>query len=276
MRRLLASLMAVVLFGSWASAQTEVKYRWQTGQVLTYRVDHVTDASDVVADSRSDTKSVLRVTKRWQVIGVDTAGVATLQLSLTSMSQERTTPSGEVIRFDSADPDKSTPQLREAMSRFLNTPLATIRVDATGRVVEVKESKSDASSYENELPFLVLLPVGGMKPGAGWERAFKITLAPPLGTGEKYEAVQKYTCKAVTDTAATVQFTTDLVTAPKAPADAVPLWQMMPQGEVVIDVKNGRLHSARLTITKDLANHQGENSSCKFSSTLTVQYLGDR
>lgn len=278
MGRLLASLVAVVLAGSWAVAQTptEAKHRWQTGQVLTYRVEHVTDAVDAVADSKSETKSVLKVTKRWQVTAVDAAGVATLQLTLTAMQQERTTPSGEVIRFDSADPDKSTPQLREVLGRYLNTPLATIRVDAAGRVVEVKESKSDACSYENELPFLVVLPATAIKEGVRWERAYKITLAPPLGTGEKYDAVQKVGCKSVVEGLATLTLSTELTAAPKAPADMIPLWQMMPQGEVVFDLKNGRLHAARLTIARELANHQGENSHCKFNSTLTVQYAGDR
>src|SRR5262249_23618809 len=148
---------------------------------------HATDATDIVGDSKSETKSVLKVTKRWQVLSVDAAGVATIQLSLVSMFQERTTPAGEVLRYDSANPDKSTPQLKEDMARFLNTPLATIRVDSLGRVVEVKESKSDASSYENELPFVVLLPKEGVKAGQSWERGYQITLAPPLGTGEKHD-----------------------------------------------------------------------------------------
>ncbi|MFO0845214.1 MAG: hypothetical protein U0797_22995 [Gemmataceae bacterium] len=277
MRRILASLVGLTVVSSLASAQAPVpvRLRWAPGQVLLYRVEHVTEANDLSAEAKNETKSVLRATRRWQVLHVDAAGVATLQMSIVAMYQERTTP-GDVVKFDSANPQASTPQLREAMSKFLDTPLATIRVDPFGRVVEVKESKSAPVSYENELPFLVLLPAAGMKPNDAWQRDYKITLPPPLGTGEKTDAVQKYVCKGINTDAATVAVTTDFKEAPKAALDAVPLWQLMPEGEVVFDVKNGRLHSAKLTISKELKNHQGENSSMTYKSTLTVTYAGDR
>jgi hypothetical protein len=276
MRLWLTSLVSLVVLTSLAHAQPLLTLRWTKGQVLLYRLEHTTEATDIVSDSKSETKSILKVVKRWQVTDVDATGIATLQLSLASMYQERTTPSGEVLKYDSANPDKSTPQLKDAMVKYLNTPLATVRVDAFGKVVEVKEAKSDASSFENELPFLVLLPTAGLKANATWERPYKITLSPPLGTGEKYDAVQKYTCKTLTAEAAVVSMTTELKTAPKAAADAIPLWQMMPEGEVVFDVKNGRLYSAKLEIKKELKNHQGENSSCTFKSSLTIQYAGEK
>jgi hypothetical protein len=270
MRRMLASLVGLVVLGALAPAQAPVpaRLRWAAGQVLLYRVENVTEAAEAVADSKSDTKSVLKVTKRWRVASVDAAGTATLQLSLASMFQERTAPSGDVLRYDSDNPDKSTPELKAALSRYLNTPLATIRVDAFGRVVEVREAKSDAASFENELPFVLMLPAAGLRPNDGWERAYKITLPPPLGTGEKYDAIQKYRCKALTADAATVAVTTELKAPPKSAADAIPLWQMMPEGEIVYDVKNGRMHSAKLTIRKELKDHQGPNSSSRFTSTL--------
>jgi hypothetical protein len=276
-RRSWASLLAVLLVTTWASAQAPaVKLRWHPGQVLHYRVETISQTTDALGDSRSETKILLKVTKRWQVTAVDAAGVATLQLSLTAMTQERTTPSGDVLIFDSANPARTTPQLKEALGKYLNTPLATLRVDGAGRVVEVKGSMTHASGYENELPFVGVLPVTGPAAGQAWERPYKITLAPPLGTGEKYDALQRFACKAATAEHVTATFTTELKSAPKAAADAIPLWQFLPTGEVVWDVKNGRLHSAKLTIDKELKGHQGEGSHTRFQSTTTVLYLGSR
>src|SRR5262245_10291174 len=106
MRRVLASLIAVVVLAPLASAQGS-KLRWTAGQVLHYRVEMSTVALDQVADNKSETKSVVKVTKRWQVKDVDNSGTATLLLSLTTMYHQRTTPSGDVITYDSANPDKS-------------------------------------------------------------------------------------------------------------------------------------------------------------------------
>jgi hypothetical protein len=274
-RRSLTTLLVVLVAASWASAQSAGRFQWKTGQVLTYTVEHSTCALDKMGESRSETKSLLKVTKRWQVLSVDASGVATVQMALTAMFQERTTPDGDVLRFDSANLDKSTPELKP-MAAFLNKPLATLRVDSYGRVVEVKESKTDPSTWENELPFLAVLP--GVVPvvGQSWERSYKITLAPPLGTGEKHDAVQRYTCKAVAGNLATVTLVTELKSPPKVPADGVPLWQVTPHGEVVFDLKAGRLHSARLTIDRELKDHLGEGSHTKFQSTLTVTWAGDR
>jgi hypothetical protein len=274
----MALSLAVLVMTSWPSAQAQTssgKFHWQAGQVLLYRVEHTTQAFDQREDSKSDTKSSLKVTKRWQVLAVDASGTATLQLSLTAMAQEVTTPSGDVLRFDSAHPDKSTPQMK-GMAGFLNKPLATIRIDALGRVVQVKDSKSDASNYENELPFLAVLPGALPKAGQSWDRAYKITLAPPLGTGEKYDAVQHVTCKGVTGRLATLSVSTDLKEQPRAAADAIPLWQMLPRGEVVFDLEAGRLQSARLTIDKELKGHQGEGSHTRFQSVLVMTYAGDK
>ena len=273
MRRILATLVACCLVGSWASAQsaTPAKMAWQVGQVYSYKVEHTTQATDSVGDSRSETKSVMRVVRNWKCSAVDTAGVATLEMSLSSMYQERTTPTGDTLLFDSENLDKSTPALKDVMKKFLNTPLAVLRIDPTGKVVEVKSSTTHASSYENELPFLVLLPVGGLEVGKGWDRAFDITLAPPVGTGEKYAAVQSFACKSIEGGKAKLSLSTALKAMPKAPADAIPLWQMMPEGEVVFDLEAGRLHSAKLGISKELKGHQGEGSACKFTSTLVIE-----
>jgi hypothetical protein len=271
-RGTMVPVLVLSVLGMPVQAQTRGPLRWQAGQALVYQVEHTTKAFDKREEVTSETKSTLKVLKRWQVLAVDAAGVATLQLSLTAMIQEVTTPSGDVLRFDSANPEKGTPQLK-GMANFLNKPLATIRVDSYGRVVEVKESKSDASSFEHELPFLCSLPAG-VKAGQTWDRTYKITLAPPLGTGEKYDAVQRFTCKSVTGNLATVVLSTELKAQPKVAADAIPLWQMLPQGEVVFDLAAGRLQSAKLAIEKELKNHQGEGSHTKFSSVLTITWVG--
>lgn len=272
MRRVLASLLAVVVLVPLARAQAP-QLKWVAGQTLLYKAEVSTVAFDQVGDNKSETKSLVRATKRWTVKDVDRTGTATLTLSLASMYQQRTTPSGDVLVYDSAAPDKSDPHMKKALEGYLDTPLATLRIAPSGRVVEVKESRSPAHGFENELPFLAVLPAAELRAGAQWQRDYKITLGPPLGTGEKYDAVHKYACKAATAEAATVSLTTELKAAPKAQADAVPLWQFLPSGELTYDLKNGRLHSARLTVVRELKGHQGEGSVCRFSNDLTVTYV---
>lgn len=259
-----------------ASARAEPEpwlFRWQKGQALTYQVAQATTAVETAGGSKTETTTKLRHVKVWQVLDVDAAGTGTLQMSLKSLRFEMTTPRGD-IAFDSSDPSKSDPQIREQMLRYVGLPLAVLRVDPYGRVVEVKESRhGPASRYEAEPPFALVLPAGSPQPGQSWERAYQITLEPPQGTGEKFAAAQRYVCKAVQGTTATVTLATTLKQPPEAAADQLPLLQLLPEGELEFDVPAGRLRGATLKIEKDLTGHQGEGSSYRFRSTYTERLL---
>ncbi len=266
---------------AWAAhngnAQDTWRFHWQAGQVLTYRVEQQTQAVEVTGEGKSETKTKLTLTKRWQVQAVDASGVATLQHSLVALRMETSTPGGDTLLFDSAALDKSDARLREQMGKFVGVPLATLRINALGKVVEVKESKfGPASRFESEPPFVVVLPEAVVKPGQTWERAYQITQEPPQGTGEKYDAAQTCTCTKVEGAGLYVTLSTAMKTQPMGLADRVPLLQMQPEGSVVFDLGNGRLHAAKLTVQKELKGHAGEGSSYTFQSTYTEQYVPER
>jgi hypothetical protein len=158
----------------------------------------------------------------------------------------------------------------------VGTPVAVLRIDAQGRVVEVKSCNfGKPTQYERELPFVLALPGGVPQVGQTWQRPFSVTLDPPEGTGEKYDAIQTYTMKKVEGAAATVAFTTAFKSLPKAAADQMPLLQFQPAGEVVFDTQAGRVQSVRLEVSNELKDHQGEGSSYSFKRTYTEQLVGN-
>jgi len=279
MLRTLISVMLIVLgLASVACAQSPGwHFHWEKGQVLTYRVEHVSSATEVADGKTNGFSSKLTLTKRWQVTDVDAAGVATLAMSLTAMRHEVTPPDGKTLLFDSADPNHSDADLTKELSKYVGSVLAVLRVDSYGQLVEVKESKhGPASKFESDLPFKLVVPAADVKEGNAWERKYKITLEPPQGTGEKYDAKQTYTCKAIKNGEATVAFTTTVVNPPASLADQRPLLPMQTEGEVVFDVKAGLMKSARVRIERELKGHQGEGSSYRLRSNYTEEYVGER
>jgi hypothetical protein len=267
--------LSVVLVASFTQARGEGWLHWQPGQVLVYRAEHDIQANEVVGVEKIANKSRLSVTKRWEVASVDSAGIATIQLTLLRLRSEFTRPDGEVVIFDSADP--KTTETKDQLSRYVGPVLAVLRIDAWGKVVEVRESKFGAASrFESELPFVAVLPTGELKTGTAWERTYQITLEPPQGTGEKYAAMQRYRCNGVAGSLVTLALTTELKSAPEAAGDRVPLAQSLPAGEVVFDMRAGRLHSATLKVDQEIKGHQGEGSSYHFQSNYTEQYVGER
>jgi hypothetical protein len=267
----LTILLGLALVGPAAAQGPAWRFRWQPGQVLPYRVEQTTTVTEVVGGKKVEMTAKVSVLKHWQVLDVDAQGVATLKLTLAAMRNEQKRPDGSVLLYDSSAPDKSTPELREQMAKYVGQPLAVLRVDGQGQVVEVKQS--EANRFESDLPFLVTLPAAAPAVGGSWERVFKVTLDPSQGSGQ-YEAVQKYVYVKADASAAVIALTTQFRTQPELVQEQAPLLQKQPAGEVVFDVRAGRLHSARLQIDKMLTNHQGEGSSYRFVSSYTEQYAG--
>lgn len=279
MRSIWLAALVVVMGGSSTSLAQSAPgpFHWRQGDVLIYRAEHLTSAAETVGTTKSETKTALKMTKHWQVLAVDAEGVATLRLSLLALSLETTTPRGEVIRFDSDDAGKSDPHLKEQLGGLIGQPLALVRVAPTGRVVEVKESKhGPASRFESEPPFVLTFATPELAAGQSWERKYAVTLEPPQGTGEKFDAVQSYTCKAVKENEAVIHLQSTLEKLPESPLDRIPLLQMQPAGEITFDLSAGRLKRAELHIQQELTGHQGEGSSYQFRSTYSEEYVGSR
>jgi hypothetical protein len=250
-----------------AAAQEPWQFRWHKGQVLTYQSEHKTHVEEVVEGAKTVSASKLNVVKRWQVADVDAQGGATLHLTLVALRNEQTRPSGEVLLFDSADPDKSTPALKEQMTKFIGQTMAVLRIDSQGRILEVK--RGSASHYDAEPPFAVVFPAAAAKEGQVWLRPYTVTLDPPYGTGEKFEASQKYQCTKIAGGKASLTVANQFKALPDAVQDQVPLVQKLYEGQITFDLNAGRLEAAQLNIDRTLMNHHGAGSSYHFQSWFT-------
>src|SRR4051794_29701919 len=94
----MAAGVALLAAAALATAQTAPgRLHWQAGQMLTYRVEQVTFTSDATADGKVESRIKLNLVKRWQVVSVDAAGAAVLQLSLAALRQETLTPAGDTL-----------------------------------------------------------------------------------------------------------------------------------------------------------------------------------
>lgn len=263
-----ASLVGVI---TAVSARAEpAAFKFTKGEVLTYNVVQTTKATETIIDEKTSKPVVQEhITKhtavrRWKVADVDAKGVATLEMTIASMRWEQKLPSGEVDVFDSAKPDDLN---KSEMAKLIGPVLAVVRIDPTGKVVEVKETKSGSKDrFIIDLPFKIILPPSGPKEGQSWDRTFTIKLDPPHGTGETYDATQKYTAKAPLNGFTVVAMTTTLKEPPAQAGDLIPLLPMMMEGDVYVHEGTGRYYAARLKLKKEIANHQGEGTKYVFES----------
>jgi hypothetical protein len=270
-----ARWMLVLLLAATAApvarAQVPWQFRWEKSQVLSYRVKHDTAVAEVIDGQKHAFKSQLELLKRYRVVDVDGDGIATVEYSLAAMRNEQVRPNGEVYRFDSADPAKSTPELRGQLGKYIGTTLAVLRIDRAGKVIAVKQGP--AARHMAEPPFTLVLPGSAVREGQAWTRDFEVTLEPPLGTGEKHAAQQEFRCTKLVDGKVAIALKTVFKAMPESVQEQMPLLQKEAQGDVVFDVAAGRVEAVRLTIDRTLMNHQGEGSSYRYQSTYVEELI---
>jgi hypothetical protein len=254
-----------------------LRFKWQANQTLTYKVLQQTTVRETSLDDKgkpvtTETGTNLALVKKWLVKEVDAGGVATLQMSITEVKNKMRQPDGTDIVVDSTNPEDA-----KRMAEFLNVPVVTVRVDAAGRIVEVKESKAGSTNRLNaELPFRMILPGTVPVVGDSWDRTFTVKVDPPEGTGESYEFGQKYTCVVVKDGLTVSRVETTLKAPPKTLSERVPLVPMLWTGEVYFNNEAGRFHAARLKVKAELPEYQGQGTRFEYESSYAEDAVQEK
>lgn len=273
------TVLALLMTAAPVSADPPLRFRWTPGQTLTYSVQQTTTVSETTIEDGTNkpvtaaTKTTLALTRRWEVKAVDATGTATLEMAIAAMRQEIVRPgpldkAGQPT-VDRTVLDSATDEGRQQMAAFLNKPVLTAKVDARGQLIEAKAASGSADRLQAELPFRLTLPDQLPKIGSTWDRTFTIKLDPPHGTGETYDATQTYTLKGDSQGHAVVGVATALKAPPKDPAEMPGLLPLMWEGDVYFQKATGRYSGARLTVKKEVTNHQGEGTKFVYESQLT-------
>jgi hypothetical protein len=263
-----ALLAAVLLAPAQPPADPPVRFKWEANRTHTYKVSQQTQVRETTLDPKtekpvtSETRTDLTLVKKWSVKSVDANGVATLEMTIAEMKNVFRRPDGTTLERDSANAEHA-----KEMAGYLNVPIVSVRVDSQGRIVEVKEAKGgSAARLHAELPFRMTLPDAAPAIGKPWDRTFAVKLDPPLGTGESYECLQKFTPAASADGLLSANVETTLKAPPKALAERVPLVPLLWTGQVYFNTRAGKLHAARLKVKEVLPKYQGEGTHFEYES----------
>lgn len=252
-----------------AQAQVPSRFQFQHGQVLQYRVEQVSSATDSLGDYRTTVSTRVEQVKCWQVLNVEPDGTALMQLSLLKLKVSQRLPTGEVWEFDSTSPDLSHPLLRDRLGDYVGKRLAVLRVDPWGRIVEVRSSALvPADHYQVELPFVACLPGRELAVGQTWVRTFRIPVESSNKARNEVEAEQQFQVRGIHNNQIAIAFTTQFRDQPREALARLPLLQYQPQGEAVFDPQLGLVVSARYVSSGIVEGHQGDGSRYEFSSEI--------
>ncbi len=250
-----------------AGAQT-FKFRFEPGAVLTYDSDFQHAAETRVGADKQTSRSRVRQSRQWKVVGQDGLGVTTLELTVVKMRVERTGPDGKTTVFDSTLPAANETPANQALAKTVGAPIQRLQLAANG-VVKATEPLGGTKNVFADLPFQVTMPDEYVRKGLAWQREFAITLAPPLGRGEAHQARQRCELTAVAGDRLTVSTATELAQPPAAATAKIALAQFTPTGTVTLDLKRGLMLASEMSAAATIPGIAGEDSEYRYRSKAT-------
>jgi hypothetical protein len=272
---MLAPMLAVSL--AWADGTqpvVHIGFAFKRGQLLYYRVEQATTATDMLGDSRASLATRVEQIRCWQVRDVEGDGTALVQLWVQKLKVSQRLPSGEQWEYDSTAAERASPPLRQRLDPFVGRPVALLRVDSRGSVVGVVHAVEGwPTHFEQDPPFVVILPGRQLAMGQVWQRNYAIVLDPPLGTGQRYLAQQQYQVRSLDNGTAIIGFSTTLAESPHDATHRLALLQFLPQGEAVFDLQSGLVVSARFVSSGTVEGHQGQGSRYELHSEVRLTLL---
>lgn len=284
MTRFISGFVVAALTLATANAAEPLRFRFTAGQVLTYNVRQTTTVTETTPDEKTGspttgtTTTKLSLTRKWEVKSVDADGSASLEMAITALRQEIVRPgpadkNGQPTT-DTVVIDSTTADGQKQMAEYLNKPVVTIKLDPQGQMREAKTVGGSSHRLEAELPFRITLPAAALEANAGWDRAFTITLDPPIGTGEKYDATQTFTYKGMSQGYAVIGMTTMLKSPPSDAAEMPALVPLLWEGDTYFQPDTGRYAGATLKVRKEVPNHQGAGTKFVYESEYAEGLLG--
>ncbi|MCS6977794.1 MAG: hypothetical protein NZM31_12420 [Gemmatales bacterium] len=275
-KQIVASVLTVLFCtAAVAWADGPVRFQFRRGQVLQYRVEQTSSATDSLGDLRTTVSTRVEQVKDWHVVQVEPDGTAVVQLSVSRLKVQHRLPSGEVWEYDSAAPEASAAALREKLAPFVGKPLAVFRIDPWGRVVESRTlSPVFADRFVNELPFTICLASRDLQPGQTWSRSFRRPVTSPTGSKSEAELEQQFQVRSIHNGQVVIAFATQIQNQPGELLARLPLLQCQPTGEAIFDMQLGQVVSARYVSGGVIEGHQGEGSRYEFSSECRETLIG--
>ncbi len=258
----------------------KIGFQFQPGQIYRYKLEQNTN---IVEITRDDPKAAiqtissvhkLQVVKRWKILEVAANGDATIELSIEKMRMERQIGNDKATIFDSESEAKDSKEETAQLKKMINTKIVVLQVNRSGDFIKLVESKFGSKNrFVTDLPFKLVLSSQELKKDTTWDRKYKITLDPPQGAGESFDATQNYTVLVPTNGLESIQVQTEIKDYPKDANLQIALLPTLQNGTIYFHSQTGRYYGSRLTIEKNIDDYQGPGTKYRYACTLSEDLL---
>lgn len=266
----LATLSSSAIGADTPEVKHILRYKFQTGEVVRYAVEHAANVRMSMKGSTQSTKAHSESTKAWKVLDVLPNGEIEFAHVVESIKMRNESPDRAPAEYDS-EKDKVPPPGFEKAAAAIGVTLTVVRIKASGEIVSHKEKHAQTGNAE-DAPMVVLLPEEAVAVGAEWNEPHHVNVKLPDDGQQRIETRRHFKLADVKNGVAKIEVSYQVISPINAPIEAQ-LVQKLSTGKVRFDIERGRILSQQLDVDKRIVGFAGPSSSMHFQSRFTERLL---
>lgn len=240
-----------------------LRYKWVKGQTLTWDVVHRNRTTTTITDTRESVDTYSHSDKVWKIEDVDENGAATVTNSVPWADMREKTGDKPIRVYDSRL-DTIPPDGFETVPESLNRPLARIKLDTRGNMLERTELRPTTIIQQANTAYVCFpLPEKAIPVGYSWTHQYPVYVPQETGNLQRVEMLQKYTLESVENDMAVITYSTRILTPLTNQATRAQIMERQYTGNFMLDVKNGRPMMTSQKVDESCLGFRGQASSIK-------------
>ena len=245
-----------------ADAKVTLRYRFEPGQTLRWKVTHRNCTRTTVSGTTRAAETNSVSVKVWRVKRVEPDGTATFVHSVEDVDMWQKLSDRAEVRYDSGEQDKA-PQGFQHVAESVGVPLSTVTINPLGEVLDRKQHDAKAAAKAHG-PVTIPLPEEPVAVGDRWSKTEEIRVQSDYGAFRKIKARQTFELEDLRTGVATIRVSTQILTPIDDPSIEWQVVQHAKTGEVRFDVEAGRVLSQELEVDERVVGFRGETSSMHY------------
>lgn len=246
----------------------ELRYRFAAGESIRWTVRHLSTTEASMQGKTETTRARTISTKVWDVQEVDDAGNMTFVQRVTDLDMWQKVSDRPEVRYNSRT-DRTPPPEFMQVARSIDTPLATVTISPSGKVLRRSGAAPAVTLGLGEI--CTPLPAGPVRIGQQWQTPQDVLVRRPDGVKQRIKTRVVYSLESVKTGVATIAVKTEVLTPVHDPRVQAQLVQQLTAGTIRFDVDAGRILSREIGWDETVVSFNGVDSLMKYLARFTEE-----
>jgi len=240
------------------AAKHLLKYKFQTGETLRWKVLHRATVKSTIQGTSQTAQTRTESIKLWHIDEATPDGKIRFTHSVDQVKMVNQISGRAQVSWDSTS-DSPPPRGFQDAARAVGVPLTVVEMDQHGKVL-VRKEKYHQPGAASDLPITIPLPDEAVAVGHVWSEPHEVSVEFRDGKKRVVKTRRRFELLSVKTGVARIEVDYQLLTPLRDKKAEAQLVQRLSSGEIRFDIDAGRVLSQQLAIDKRVHDFSGPGS----------------